>query len=75
MGDVVRDEVTAHLRDLIRFDTTNPAGNETPCVEHIATVLRRGGIDSVLDTKDLLAAELMAMLPLRRTDERLRAAP
>ena len=45
---LVRDKVTAILRDLIRFDTTNPPGNETPCVEYIAATLRRDGIEPVV---------------------------
>jgi acetylornithine deacetylase/succinyl-diaminopimelate desuccinylase-like protein len=40
------EETTLLLRDLIRFDTTNPPGNETPCVEEIAKVLRREGIEA-----------------------------
>ena len=32
------------LRDLIRFDTTNPPGNERACVEHIGTLLTEAGI-------------------------------
>ena len=34
------------LRDLIRFDTTNPPGNEEACVAHIETLLREHGIES-----------------------------
>jgi acetylornithine deacetylase/succinyl-diaminopimelate desuccinylase-like protein len=34
------------LRDLIRFDTTNPPGNEEACVAHIETLLRDHGIES-----------------------------
>jgi acetylornithine deacetylase/succinyl-diaminopimelate desuccinylase-like protein len=45
---LVREQVTAILRDLIRFDTTNPPGNETPCVEYIAATLRRDGIEPVV---------------------------
>ena len=41
--DTIRDEVVTLLQDLIRFDTTNPPGNETPCIEYIATILRREG--------------------------------
>jgi len=42
------DEVTRLTQDLIRFDTTNPPGNETPCIEYIAAVLRREGIEPVV---------------------------
>ena len=43
--NLVRDQVTTLLQDLIRFDTTNPPGNETPCIEHIAATLQREGIE------------------------------
>jgi acetylornithine deacetylase/succinyl-diaminopimelate desuccinylase-like protein len=33
------------LRDLIRFDTTNPPGNERACVEHIGALLTEAGIE------------------------------
>jgi acetylornithine deacetylase/succinyl-diaminopimelate desuccinylase-like protein len=42
----ITDETTTILQDLIRFDTTNPPGNETPCVEYIARLLKRNGIES-----------------------------
>lgn len=42
--DAVRDDVTRLTQDLIRFDTTNPPGNETPCIEHIAALLQQEGI-------------------------------
>jgi acetylornithine deacetylase/succinyl-diaminopimelate desuccinylase-like protein len=34
------------LRDLIRFDTTNPPGNEESCVAHVEALLREHGIES-----------------------------
>ena len=34
------------LRELIRFDTTNPPGNEEACVAHIESLLRKHGIES-----------------------------
>lgn len=40
----VRDEVTRHLQQLIRFETVNPPGNETPLAEYLAAVLQREGI-------------------------------
>ena len=33
------------LQDLIRFDTTNPPGNERACIEHIGSLLTRAGIE------------------------------
>src|SRR2546427_1168556 len=44
-GGAVTDPVEL-LRDLIRFDTTNPPGNEEACVAHIETLLRQNGIES-----------------------------
>ena len=41
-------DVTRLTQDLIRFDTTNPPGNETPCIEYIAAILRREGIEPVV---------------------------
>ncbi len=40
----IRDEVTHHLQELIRFETVNPPGNETPLAEYLARVLAREGI-------------------------------
>jgi acetylornithine deacetylase/succinyl-diaminopimelate desuccinylase-like protein len=34
------------LRELIRFDTTNPPGNEEACVAHVEALLRAHGIES-----------------------------
>ena len=34
------------LRDLIRFDTTNPPGNEEACVAFVEGLLREHGIES-----------------------------
>lgn len=45
--DLIGDEANRLLQDLIRFNTTNPPGNETPCIEHIARTLAREGIDSI----------------------------
>lgn len=41
-------ETQAHLKRLIKFDTTNPPGNETPCIEDVAGVLREAGYDPVV---------------------------
>jgi acetylornithine deacetylase/succinyl-diaminopimelate desuccinylase-like protein len=34
------------LQELIRFDTTNPPGNEEACVAHVEALLRAHGVDS-----------------------------
>ena len=43
--NAVREEVTNHLQELIRIDTTNPPGNEIRCADYIAGVLRNEGIE------------------------------
>ncbi len=44
----IEAETIAQLQALIRFDTTNPPGNELPLAEHITRVLKRDGIESKL---------------------------
>ncbi len=39
-------DVVQLLQELIRFDTTNPPGNEEACVAHIEALLREHGIES-----------------------------
>ena len=48
----VEKEVTGLLQDLVRFDTTNPPGNEMLCAEYIADVLRREGIAPYVTESD-----------------------
>ena len=36
-------------QDLIRYDTTNPPGNEAACVHHVERLLSGAGLDTVLD--------------------------
>jgi len=40
------------LQDLIRFDTTNPPGNEAACVTYIDGLLRETGFDTTLLARD-----------------------
>jgi acetylornithine deacetylase/succinyl-diaminopimelate desuccinylase-like protein len=42
------DEATQYLCDLVRFDTTNPPGNELECARYIAELLAREGIEQVV---------------------------
>ncbi len=41
-------DVIEILRDLIRFDTTNPPGNEKPAADYLARLLAKDGISSEL---------------------------
>jgi len=38
-----------HLQALLRIDTSNPPGNETPAAEYLAALLREGGLEPILD--------------------------
>ena len=42
----VEDEATRHLQALLRFDTTNPPGNETAAADYIAAAARAEGIEA-----------------------------
>src|SRR5918992_5550061 len=51
------------LRRLIRFDTTNPPGNEGPCVAFIEELLSAAGLDTRIVAKDEARPNLIARLP------------
>ena len=45
------EDVVDLLRELLRFDTSNPPGNEKPCAGHLAKIFRGAGIATeVVDT-------------------------
>jgi acetylornithine deacetylase/succinyl-diaminopimelate desuccinylase-like protein len=39
-------DVAHHLQTLLRFNTTNPPGNETPAAEYLARVVRDAGMEA-----------------------------
>lgn len=45
MTTIIADESVHHLQELLRIDTTNPPGNETPAVEYLAGILQQEGYD------------------------------
>ncbi|MBD0329549.1 MAG: M20/M25/M40 family metallo-hydrolase [Thermoleophilia bacterium] len=49
-------------RSLIRFDTTNPPGNEAPCVEYVRELLAGAGVESELYARDPARPNLVARL-------------
>ncbi len=53
------------LARLIRFDTTNPPGNERRCVQFLADLLDRAGLSTQLLTQDESRPNLIARLPGR----------
>ncbi|MFQ6015649.1 MAG: M20/M25/M40 family metallo-hydrolase [Anaerolineae bacterium] len=46
--DAVRDEAVRHLQQLIRFNTTNPPGNETPAAQYVAGILKEERFEPTL---------------------------
>ena len=40
------DEAVRRLQEMLRFDTTNPPGNELALVRHLAGQLQREGLDA-----------------------------
>ncbi|MBI4831337.1 MAG: M20/M25/M40 family metallo-hydrolase [Candidatus Lindowbacteria bacterium] len=42
------EEATRYLVDLVRFDTTNPPGNETECARYVAGLLSKEGIEPLV---------------------------
>jgi acetylornithine deacetylase/succinyl-diaminopimelate desuccinylase-like protein len=51
------------LQRLIRFNTTNPPGNEAACIGYIRGLLDEAGIESTLLAKDPNRPNLIARLP------------
>jgi acetylornithine deacetylase/succinyl-diaminopimelate desuccinylase-like protein len=50
------------LQNLIRFDTTNPPGNEAECVKYINTLLTDAGFETVVLFKDANRPNLIVRL-------------
>ncbi|RPH49404.1 MAG: M20/M25/M40 family metallo-hydrolase [Desulfobacteraceae bacterium] len=50
------------LQNLIRFDTTNPPGNETGCVNYINNLLKRVGFETHILAKDSNRSNLITRL-------------
>jgi acetylornithine deacetylase/succinyl-diaminopimelate desuccinylase-like protein len=41
-------EAAGYLSDLVRFDTTNPPGNELECARYLADLLAKEGIEPLV---------------------------
>ena len=50
------------VRELIRFDTTNPPGNERACIEHVQGLLAAAAIESELYAREPERPNLVARL-------------
>lgn len=55
------------LQQLIRFDTTNPPGNEKECIEYIEYVLNAADIETKIYTEDEQRPNLVAKIPGKGT--------
>ena len=51
------------LQRLLRFDTTNPPGNERPCIEFLDGLLRDAGLETTTAAKDPDRPNLVARIP------------
>jgi acetylornithine deacetylase/succinyl-diaminopimelate desuccinylase-like protein len=58
----LRAETAALLAGLIRIDTTNPPGNETPAAQHLAAYLAEAGVEAELLGRSPERANLVARL-------------
>ena len=53
------------LQHLIRFNTTNPPGNELACVQYLNDLLQAAGIETTILAKDANRPNLIARIPGR----------
>ena len=51
------------LRELIRFDTTNPPGNEAACIDFVRAQLEDAGCETSIYAKDPARPNLISRLP------------
>jgi acetylornithine deacetylase/succinyl-diaminopimelate desuccinylase-like protein len=58
----LRDEATSLLRELLRIDTSNPPGRETPAALELARYLERAGVGCELVARDPDRANLVARI-------------
>ncbi len=59
----IEAETVGRLRDLIRFDTTNPPGNELPAALYLKAALDNEGIATTLFEPDTSRAALIGRIP------------
>jgi acetylornithine deacetylase/succinyl-diaminopimelate desuccinylase-like protein len=61
-GNTIHQRPAELLQNLIRFNTTNPPGNERPCIEYINGLLKETGIETTLVAKTPERPNLIARL-------------
>ncbi len=57
------------LQQLIRFDTTNPPGNEVQCIMFLKSLLQENGIQTTILAKDPSRPNLIARIPGKAQDQ------
>ena len=67
MDLALRDEAVELLRDLVRVDSSNPPGRETPVAMVVKQYLEANGVACELVARDPDRANLIARLPGRGT--------
>jgi acetylornithine deacetylase/succinyl-diaminopimelate desuccinylase-like protein len=60
--DPVRAETIERLQTIIRFDTTNPPGNELPLALYLETALKREGIETSILVPEKNRAQLIGRI-------------
>ncbi len=65
MSTPIHERPTDLLRELIRFDTTNPPGNEAECIGFLNQLLQEGSLSTTLLAKDPNRPNLVTRLPGR----------
>src|ERR1700690_1834885 len=58
----INEEALRHFQALVRMDSTNPPGNETPVAEYVKKTLEAEGIQVTLAAKDPARANVIARL-------------
>jgi acetylornithine deacetylase/succinyl-diaminopimelate desuccinylase-like protein len=53
-------DVVELLGDLLRFDTTNPPGNEAACIAHVQTLVQAAGVETRIVARDDSRPNLVA---------------
>jgi acetylornithine deacetylase/succinyl-diaminopimelate desuccinylase-like protein len=61
-NDRIRAETVERLQAIIRFDTTNPPGNELPLASYLEDALKREGIETTLLLPEKNRAQLIARI-------------
>lgn len=62
MGNAIYERPEELLRSLVRFDTTNPPGDESACVDYIRGLLDEAGLEAAVHGKSQKRTNVVARL-------------